>query len=211
MILGDVNAQLGKERLYNEVTGQHTLHEEANRSSELLHECACANNMVVMSTNFHHKRIHKITWLSPDQSTASQFDHIIINANKKGVIENVKTMRGPNIDSDHFPVEAVIKQKLSVIYNKKSKPALKWNKINLQNPSKRKEYRSLLHTKLINLVPKQEISDEWEQIKTAVVDAARDVIQTQGTPPRNKWWDEECKKIIQEITTEDKNKLECIH
>jgi len=38
---------------------------------------------------------------------------------------------------------------------------------------------------LINLVPKQEINDEREQIKTAVVDTARDVIQTQGTPPRN--------------------------
>ena len=81
IILGDVNAQLGKERLYNEVTGQHTLHEDANRNGELLHECACANDMVVMSTNFQHK----ITWLSPDQSIASQIDHIIINANNKGV------------------------------------------------------------------------------------------------------------------------------
>ena len=70
---------------------------------------------------------------------------------------------------------------------------MKWNKINLQNPSKLKEYRSLLHTKL-NLVPKQEINDEWKQIKTTIVNAARDVIQTQGTPPRNEWWDEECKK-----------------
>ena len=48
-----------------------------------------------MSTNFQHKRRHKITWLSPDQNTASQIDHIIRNANKKGVIEDVKTMRGP--------------------------------------------------------------------------------------------------------------------
>jgi len=66
---------------------------------------------------------------------------------------------------------------------------------------------------LISLVPKQEINDEWEQIKTAIVDAARDVIQIQGTPPKNEWWDEEYKKIIQEkiVTTEDKNKLEHIY
>jgi len=93
-----------------------------------------------MSTNFQHKRIHKITWLSPDQNTASQIiDHIIINANKRGVIEDVRSMRGPNIDSDHFLVKAVIKQKLSVIYKKKIKPVLKWNKINLQNPSELEE------------------------------------------------------------------------
>ena len=72
IILRDVNAQLGKERFYNEVTCQHTLHEETNINAELLCEFAYANNMVVMSTNFQHTRIHKITWLSPDQNTVSQ-------------------------------------------------------------------------------------------------------------------------------------------
>jgi exonuclease III len=72
IILRDVNAQLGKERFYNEVTGQHTLHEETNINGELLCEFAYANNMVVMSTNFQHKRMYKITWLPPDQNTASQ-------------------------------------------------------------------------------------------------------------------------------------------
>jgi hypothetical protein len=46
---------------------------------------------------------------------------------------------------------------------------------------------------LINLEPKQEINDEWEQIKTAVVDPARDVVRTQGrilqekNEARKKW------------------------
>jgi len=62
------------------------------------------------------------------------------------------------------------------MYKKKLKPVLKWNKINLQTPLKLKEYRSLLHNKLINLESKQEINDDWEQIKTAIVDAARGVI-----------------------------------
>jgi hypothetical protein len=72
---------------------------------------------------------------------------------------------------------------------------------------------------LINLTPKQEIDDEWEEIKTAIVDAARNIIQTQSKPQRNKWWDEECKKIIQDkkrskekmVANEDKNNLEHIH
>jgi hypothetical protein len=36
---------------------------------------------------------------------------------------------------------------------------------------------------LINLESKQEINDEWEQIQTATVDAARDVIPIQGKAP----------------------------
>jgi hypothetical protein len=37
---------------------------------------------------------------------------------------------------------------------------------------------------LINPTPKQEIDDEWEKRKTAIVDTARDVIQTQSKPPK---------------------------
>jgi exonuclease III len=59
IILGDVNAQLGKGRSYNDVTGQHTLHKETNRNGELLCEFAYANNMVVMSTNFQRKEYIK--------------------------------------------------------------------------------------------------------------------------------------------------------
>jgi hypothetical protein len=39
---------------------------------------------------------------------------------KKGVIEDVRSIRGPHIDLDHFLVKAVIKQKLSVIHKKKN-------------------------------------------------------------------------------------------
>ena len=161
--------------------------------------------MVVMETNFQHKRAHKLTWLSPDQNTACQIDHIIINAYEKGVIEDVSSMTGPNINSDPFLVKAVIKQKLSVIHKKRLKTVLKWNKINLQYPSELEEYRSLLHNKLVNLAPKQEIDDEWEQIKIAIVDSAREVIQTLGKSPRNEWWDEERRKIIKKNMKQGKN------
>jgi len=43
---------------------------------------------------------------------------------------------------------------------------------------------------LVNLAPKQEIDEEWEEIKIGIGDAAREVIQTQGKSPRNEWWDE---------------------
>jgi hypothetical protein len=68
--------------LHKEVTGQHILHEETNGNGELLCAFAYANNMVVMSTNFQHKRIHKITWLSPDQNTANEIDHMQMQINE---------------------------------------------------------------------------------------------------------------------------------
>jgi len=59
--LGDVNAKLGKEPAYQKITGKRTLHEESNRNGELLCDFAAANNMIVTSTQFQHKQIHKGT------------------------------------------------------------------------------------------------------------------------------------------------------
>jgi hypothetical protein len=65
--------------------------------------------VVIMSTQFQHKEIHKGTWIAPDHNTINQIDHVIINASKKDLIEDLRTMRGPNIDSDHHLVKTVIR------------------------------------------------------------------------------------------------------
>jgi exonuclease III len=61
LVIGDANAKPGKEDIYNEVSGKHTLHELSNRNGEVLLEFAIDNNLTVMSTQFQHKRIHKGT------------------------------------------------------------------------------------------------------------------------------------------------------
>ena len=102
LVLGDANAKLRKEDIYKEVIGKHTLHELSNRNGEMLLEFAIGNNLTVMSTQFQNKNIHKGTWLAPDQMTLNQIDHVLITSKKKDLIEDVRSMRGPNIDSDHY-------------------------------------------------------------------------------------------------------------
>ena len=75
--MGDANAKLGKEDVYNDVSGKHTLHELLNRNGEMLLEFALGNNLKVMSTQFQHKKIHKRTWLAPDQRTLNHIDHVM--------------------------------------------------------------------------------------------------------------------------------------
>jgi hypothetical protein len=94
--------------------------------------------MKIINTYYQHKRIHKGTWVSPDGNTLNQIDRVIIDANKKGVVEDVRTMRGLNCDSDHFLVKTTIKQTLIIIQNNAVKQ-MKWNQSNLQNPAKRKQ------------------------------------------------------------------------
>jgi len=78
----------------------------------------------------------------------NQIDHIIIDANKKSVVEDVRTMRILNCDSDHFLVKTIIKQKLIRTQNNEVKQK-KWNQSNLQNPAKLNRYRLCLYNKLI--------------------------------------------------------------
>jgi len=112
IFLGDINAKIGMEDVYQNVARKHALHEITNRNGEWGCGYAIANNMKLISTYYQHKRIHKETWISPGGNTLNQINGVIVDANKKGVLQDVRTMRGLNCDSDHFLVKPIIKQKL---------------------------------------------------------------------------------------------------
>ena len=134
--------------------------------------------MIVMSTQFQHKQIHKGTWRSPDYNTINQIDHVLVNQKKKEAIEDVQSLRGPNINSDHYLLKTTLKQKLPNMYKKKPIQLTKWNKTNIQYPSKLKQDRTSLHNKLKNTPDTNNINEEWERTKKAIMDAANEVIQT---------------------------------
>jgi hypothetical protein len=91
MILGDLNAKMGKEKAYENVTGKHTLHDISNQSGEMVCNFAIENNLTVMSTQFQHKTIHKGSWILPDLTTVNQINHILTrtNTNKKNTVQDV--------------------------------------------------------------------------------------------------------------------------
>jgi hypothetical protein len=101
IILGDFSAQLGKAEEYTSIAGKYTLHEETNGNGEILSEFAITNNVEAMSTYFQRMQVHKGTWISTDQNTTKQIALVLINS-KNNMIEDVRSMRGPNIDSDKF-------------------------------------------------------------------------------------------------------------
>jgi hypothetical protein len=89
--------------------------------------------MIVASTFFQHKNIHKGTWISPDTLTLNQTDHVLVSNNKKQMIQDVTKLRGTNCDSDHFLVKVIVKQKL-ITTQKENAKKLRWDNSNLQSP-----------------------------------------------------------------------------
>jgi endonuclease/exonuclease/phosphatase family metal-dependent hydrolase len=87
-----------------------------------------------MSTQFQHTTIHKGTWTSPDFTTVNQIDHILINTTKKRTVQDVRTLRGLNCDSDHFLIKTIIIQWLITRRRGNIDKRKKWNLDNIQNP-----------------------------------------------------------------------------
>ena len=78
MLLGDFNAKVGRENIFKPTIRQESLHQDSNDSGARLVNFATSQNLVVKSTMFPHRDIHKYTWTSPDGKTHNHIDHVLI-------------------------------------------------------------------------------------------------------------------------------------
>jgi hypothetical protein len=72
ILLGDFNAKVGKEDIFN---GNEGLHEASNDNRVRVINFETSKNLIVKSTKFPHCDIHKHTWTSADGVTHNQIYH----------------------------------------------------------------------------------------------------------------------------------------
>jgi len=75
---------------------------------------ATSKSLVVNSTMFPHRNIHKFTWTCPDGKTHSQVDHMLIDRRWHSRIPDVRYFRGDDCDTDHCVVVAKVRERLAV-------------------------------------------------------------------------------------------------
>ena len=78
MLLGDFNAKVGRENIFKPTIGQESLHQDSNDNGVRLVNFATSKNLVITSTMFPHRNIHKYTWSSTDGKTHNPIDHVLI-------------------------------------------------------------------------------------------------------------------------------------
>ena len=70
---------MGREIIFKPTIGQEGLHQDCNDNGIKLVNFATSKNLVVKSTMFPHRNIHKYTWTSPDGKTHNQIDRVLID------------------------------------------------------------------------------------------------------------------------------------
>jgi hypothetical protein len=161
-------------------------------------ELAARNNMIIKSTCFKHKAIHKGTWMCPGTDMVNQIDHVIINKRHASSITDVRSCRRPSCDSDHFLVKVTIRERLSNALKSKEE---REKEMEFKQTEKRKKISIFIskkiHEKLEDTNGIQDVQTEWNKIKNVIVEAAKESLGEKGKINEEKF-DEECRTAIQE-------------
>jgi hypothetical protein len=79
ILLGDFNAKVGREDIFKPTIENGSLHETSNDNGVRIVNFATSKNLVVKSTMFPYRKIHKYAWTSPDGKTHTRIDHILVD------------------------------------------------------------------------------------------------------------------------------------
>jgi hypothetical protein len=113
IILGDLNAKIGREEFYQSIAGKESLHQFCNNNGWKLIDFTRMENMKVMSTYLQRKNIHKEMWVSPDGTTTNQIDHVSIKARHMSTLLDVQSCRGADGDSDYYTIKIRSRQRIT--------------------------------------------------------------------------------------------------
>jgi len=193
IVLGDFNAQIGKERIFSKIVGPDGKHELSNDNGMRVANFAMANGLVVASTYFPHKMIHKETWISPSGNARNQIDHVLIGARHFSSISDCRTFRGADIGSDHLMVCTSFRERISWIFCGKTQHMRRFNIETLKNDSARETYKRLVkeNIEVANSNP-TDCNSQWIKLKSSILDAAEKVISEKPLQRKNPWFDDEC-------------------
>ena len=107
-------------------------------------------------------------------------------------------MREANCDSDNFLIRTIIRHKISCTYQKKQKYKIRWDINKLENNDEKEDYQLHVMKKLKKIERKQDVNEEWINIKNAILETAKEETGKQRKERNLDWYDEECQKVMKE-------------
>jgi hypothetical protein len=197
--LGDFNKEVGRESIFKTTIGNESLHEISNDNGVRVVNFATTKNLVVKSTMFPHRNIHKYTWPSPEVNTNNQIDHVLIDRRRHSSILDVRSFRGADCDTDHYWVGAKVRETLAVSKRAAKVDVERFNVKKLNEGDVKEQYQVTITNKfaaLENLEDCGDINKAWENIIDSIKISAQESLGYCESKHRKPWFDEECSKLF---------------
>ena len=135
----------------------------------------CQAHNLVGSPLFPHKRIHKLTWNSPNGKTSNQIDHTLVNRKWRNSLKDVRVHRGADVGSDHNLAIPTIKLSLAAL--RRQKKQAKYDSAKLLEGDIVDCFDATIGGRFHSLAELDEeiadINEEWSNFTSAVNDAAK--------------------------------------
>ena len=199
LFLGDLNAKVGKCNVGIEhIMGREGLGTKNDNGDRLIDFCT-RQELVIGGTLFPHKDIHKATWVSPDERTKNQIDHICINKKFRNSLLDVKARRGADANTDHYLVTATLQLKLKAV-QKPQQTRVKFDTKKLKNEQIRAEFTLTLRNRFLALQEEDgesNVNEDWDKIKNAIINTSSEILGPQKNEAKP-WISEESLTLIEE-------------
>ncbi|XP_076069964.1 uncharacterized protein LOC143041791 [Oratosquilla oratoria] len=163
-----------------------------------------ANNMMIGGTCFQHKNLHKYTWISTKGRTRNQIDHVLTNK-KHRPLQEVRSFRGADCDSDHILLIAKIEYQLKISKKTQNQPQKKFNVERLNQQKVRTNYEVDLRNRfeiLQGIEGDADLEEKAKILKESIIGAAEEIVGYKERRRGETWCDEECRKALEESKTE---------
>ena len=186
LLLGDFNAKIGPDRSGSEtVIGPHGSAQNTNDNGERMTMMCSANGLYVGNTLFKHKRIHKMTWTSPDGNTQNEIDYVCVNRRWRSSLLDVRAYRGADVGSDHNLVTAKIRIKLTRV--KRSQATRPFALPALKDPEIADCYRIEVSNRFAALQDSENLIEQWEAFQEVVKDSADTIVGRRRGSYKERW------------------------
>jgi hypothetical protein len=114
ILLGDLNAKVGRENVFKPTISNESLPEISNDNGATVENFSTPKNLDVKSTMFPHRKIHKHSWTCPEGNAHNQIDHVLIDRRRHSSALDVRSVRAADRDTDHYLIVAKVREKLEV-------------------------------------------------------------------------------------------------
>ena len=145
---------------------------------------AAQQGLIVASTLFPHKSIHKGTWMAPCGTYVNQIDPVLVSQRFRSSVCDVRSFRGADCQSFHFRVVA----------------RRKTERVPRPDISKLKDREMLQEFKIEARIRFEALEDNeqgWKVMASILNGTAIDVLGERKRNRKNDWYDDECKHVGQ--------------